>query len=774
MKNKYKILAYFFLIGSIYSETIIRGTVLDEQSNPIPYANVFIKDTFDGTSSDKKGQFLFNTSERGERTISISFIGYETYEEIIKIEDEILTMNIILKESSALMKEVVITAGSFGASDDDKVIVLDPIDIVTVASSRGEISGALEALPGTQPQADKEGIYVRGGDASEAKQIVDGMLIQNPYFSDVPDIPQRGRFEPFDFQGTAFSQGGYSAQYGQALSAIVDLKTWTRFGDFNAHTYGITPLSFSYGRAYGNDSTVCGINLDYTNIEYFQDFNNNGILSDYIKDRTNFNNPPEGYEIKTNYSKKFNNGIYKYLGKYSDYSLGTADSDVGTSFNLDNNNSFLLTTYIGEINDDLLIQLGLSYSDNKNNSKLIINREDWYNTQDIININSNDDLFQFRTVLIKKIFSKSKLKWGIHIFDQSSQFMNYVFDESSLNSDGFSPSNEYGGEVAIDEYLSTAFSEIDLRLFKKFAVNAGIRYEHSKLLDKVNISPRFSSAYKLGKNSQISYAYGKYYQTPDMGFDLWYRQNNIITDYNNSELDFESSVHHIFNYEWSKKGKILRFEVFDKKYDNLILLNDNSCFSESQQGYPAQPTQEYCLHDLNNDGFGYSRGAEIFWRYNQSSDGVGKDIWIAYSYLDSKRKFKQYNEDIIPSFASNHKLTFIYKNGFKLSNGARFNANLALTATSGYPYYDIWNNVQYESDPYLSFDIGGSYLPDIEDGFMVIFFNISNPFGHRNSFGYRYVDYDNISELNPPEEKLPSSLRSIFIGCFMFFSIDKN
>jgi len=31
-----------------------------------------------------------------------------------------------------------------------------------------------------------------------------------------------------------------------------------------------------------------------------------------------------------------------------------------------------------------------------------------------------------------------------------------------------------------------------------------------------------------------------------------------------------------------------------------------------------------------------------------------------------------------------------------------------------------------------------------------------------------------MSELNPPREKLPSSLRSIFIGCFMFFSIDKN
>ena len=121
------------------------------------------------------------------------------------------------------------------------------------------------------------------------------MLIQNPYFSDVPDIPQRGCFEPFDFQGTAFSQGGYSAQYGQALSAIVDLKTWTRFRDYNANTFGITPLSASYGRGYGNDSTACGINIDYSNIKYFQNFNNS---SDFIKSRVNFSSPPEGIELK--------------------------------------------------------------------------------------------------------------------------------------------------------------------------------------------------------------------------------------------------------------------------------------------------------------------------------------------------------------------------------------------------------------------------------------------------------------------------------------------
>ncbi len=740
----------FILFFSFMYSTLIVGTVKDEEGNPIIYANVYLKDTFDGTSSDDKGSFAFETYETGIQTLIVSFIGYESYIKEYDIDANI-TLNIVLKELITKADEVVITAGSFGASDDEKVIVLDPIDIVTVASSRGEISGALEALPGTQPQADKEGIYVRGGDASEAKQIVDGMLIQNPYFSDVPDIPQRGRFEPFDFQGTAFSQGGYSAQYGQALSAIVDLKTWTRFGDFNANTFGITPLSLGYGRGYGNDSTVCGINIDYSNIKYFQNFNNS---SDFIKSRINFSKPPEGIELKTNYAKKFKNGVYKYLGRFTDYSLGTTEDDIGSGFELDNNNLFLLTTYKGKLNNQLKAQFGLSYSKNSNDSQIFSE-----NFIEPLDIDSYDDLLQFRTVLTKKFFGKSKINFGIHLFDQSSEFSNYNYEFN--NDDQPEDVNYDYSYIIIDEFLSTAFTEIDLRLFKNFAVNTGIRYENSKLLGKSSVSPRFSSAVKVTKNSQISYAYGQFYQTPDMGFDQWYRQSNIDIDFNNSDLDFEKSIHNILNYEWSKKKKTIRFEVFNKKYENLVMSHELNC------------GLDVCKNTLSNDGSGYSRGAEIFWRSDQTSDGIGQDIWIAYSYLDSKRKYKQYSNEIIPSFASNHKLTFIYKNAFKLSNGDGFNTSLALTGTSGYPYYNPITNQQFESDPYFSFDIGGSYLPQIDDGFMVVFFNISNPFGYRNSFGYNYIDFD-LTELDPPEEKLPGSLRSVFIGCFMFFSVDKD
>jgi hypothetical protein len=766
-----KLFFYLLMMSFVYPVIIITGKVTDENNEPIIYANVYLKDTFDGTSSDENGEFQFETYESGLQTLVVSYVGYETYEQEYNI-DASSTFEIVLEELITQANEVVITAGSFGASDDEKVIVLDPVDIVSVASSRGEISGALEALPGTQPQADKEGIYVRGGDASEAKQIIDGMLVQNPYFSDVPDIPQRGRFEPFDFQGTAFSQGGYSAQYGQALSSIVDLQTWSRFGEFNAHILGVTPIGFRYGRGYANDSTSCSLDFNYGNQELLQDFNNNGILADFIKNRTSFSEPPEGTGIRTSYSKKLTNGIYKFLGRYTDYSLGTNDSDVGANFSLSNDVLYLLTTYKGSVNDKLDVQLGLSYSDNHSDATIGIElEEDAQLVYGISNVDllaySNDDLLQFRSVLSRKIFSKSRFKYGFHIFDQSSAFYNYVFkEETNPETQGVFQSIDFTktGPVVFEEFLVTGFLELDLRLSKKFAINTGVRYEDSKLINRENISPRFSMAYKISKNTQTSYAYGKYYQTPELGFDQWYRRNNIDFNYIDIEnLKFENSEHHILNYEWNKKGKMLRLEVFEKTYNNLITL------------HPIECDNNVCPNTISNNGKGYSKGFEMFWRYDQKdNEGVGQDIFMTYSYLDSKRSFKEYLDTIRPSFASEHKVTFSYNNTFNINETEnRLSASLALTGTSGFPYYDPFDKVQYTSTPYFSLDIGGSYLPDMKDkGFLVLFFNISNPLGYRNSFGYNYIAED-YSKLDEPKENLPASMRTIFIGCFMIFNIKK-
>ena len=134
-------------------------------------------------------------------------------------------INLKLVESVNSLNAVTIAAGSFDASDRKKAITMRLFDIVTTPNSNGAIYGALNTMPGTQKVGEEDGLLVRGGEGYEAKTYMDGMLVQSPYTSSMPDVPSRGRFSPNLFTGKIISTGGYSAEYGQALSSALVLKT---------------------------------------------------------------------------------------------------------------------------------------------------------------------------------------------------------------------------------------------------------------------------------------------------------------------------------------------------------------------------------------------------------------------------------------------------------------------------------------------------------------------------------------------------------------------
>ncbi len=224
---KYAIIILITILFNIptYSQTVIQGKVTDSKELPIVGANVYFKGTYEGTTVDSKGNFKFISELKGEQILIISYISYKSCEKQIDLDRTIQFLYIELKESSLHVDAVRITAGTFNASDEKRAVVLKPIDIVTTASSEGDIYGALNTLPGTQKVGEKGEIFVRGGEGYESKTYMDGMLVQKPYSSSMPDVPSRGRFSPFLFSGTVFSTGGYSAEYGQALSSALILKT---------------------------------------------------------------------------------------------------------------------------------------------------------------------------------------------------------------------------------------------------------------------------------------------------------------------------------------------------------------------------------------------------------------------------------------------------------------------------------------------------------------------------------------------------------------------
>ncbi len=206
--------AFTFIISLIITQlvlgqTTIRGIVLDNKKKPVPGASVSIKDSYDGATADSAGRFSFKTTDKGNQVLIISAIGYKSLELPVELKGGDLQLPIQLKEEITEISAVVITAGSFEASDRSRVAaVLSSIDIVTTASANGDVTGALKTLPGAQQVGESEGLFVRGGTAAETKTFIDGTLVNNFFFSSVPGIAQRGRFFTIIFKRTVLITRG--------------------------------------------------------------------------------------------------------------------------------------------------------------------------------------------------------------------------------------------------------------------------------------------------------------------------------------------------------------------------------------------------------------------------------------------------------------------------------------------------------------------------------------------------------------------------------------
>ncbi|MBK8808183.1 MAG: carboxypeptidase-like regulatory domain-containing protein [Bacteroidales bacterium] len=174
-----QILLCFLSTYSVIGQTTIQGSITDNMKDVMIGANVFIKDCFDGTTTDTLGNYSFTTTKQGLQTIVVSYLGYETYMQNIELGGEkSILLNIVMQQSNAQLDAVIVSAGTFEASDSKKSVSLKPIDVVTVASSVGDLVGALATLPGTQRTGSDGYLIVRGGDNTETRTFIDGSCVE--------------------------------------------------------------------------------------------------------------------------------------------------------------------------------------------------------------------------------------------------------------------------------------------------------------------------------------------------------------------------------------------------------------------------------------------------------------------------------------------------------------------------------------------------------------------------------------------------------------------
>src|ERR1044072_7283749 len=176
------------------AQSTISGMVTNSKQQPLSGASIVIENSYYGATSSADGSFSFSIPDPGTMKLVVTLVGYRPFDQIIKLPSANITLRVSLKESVNELNAVTVTAGSFEASDRKRTTVLKPLDIVTTPGQQADIVAALKTLPGAQQVGEQEGLFVRGGSGYETKVFIDGLMVNNPFYSSVPDISQRGRF----------------------------------------------------------------------------------------------------------------------------------------------------------------------------------------------------------------------------------------------------------------------------------------------------------------------------------------------------------------------------------------------------------------------------------------------------------------------------------------------------------------------------------------------------------------------------------------------------
>lgn len=702
-------------ITALTAQTTISGTVTDNKKNLLPGANIFLKDTYDGTTSNVDGTYSFITTETGKQILSVSFVGYESFEDTLQLNGGTLSVNIVLKEAFNELNAVVITAGAFEASDEKKNTILKPLDIVTTAGAEGDIYGALETLPGASKVGNDDGLYVRGGSDYETKTIIDGMVVNNPYYSTVPDVPSRGRFQPFMFKGTVFSTGGYSAEYGQALSSAVILNT-EDMPEYSASGLSVAPIFLGgfHTQKFKNEKTALGGGINYTNL---------GLFDNVFKPTTfDWINSVESVDGSLFFRQKTSKtGILKLYAQKESSNMALRAPDIDSlpatdDVYLGNNYNYINASWREILTKKWGVQAGVSYS--KNNDDILV---------DGFNVGRSDQNAQGKVTFNNEITEKIKLRYG-------GEFQHITYDQ-------------FAGDLEFDatDNFTAAFTESDIFITNDLAGRIGVRAEYSEILDEVNVAPRISLAYKTGKNAQVSLAYGDFYQTP---------QPNYLYTQALYPLQYEKATHYIANYQYITNDRTFRIEGYYKTYDQLVTLTTDSL-------NPFVPITA-------NNGSGYARGIDLFYRDKKTIDYA--DFWISYSFLDTKRKFLDYTEEVTPTFAAQHILSLVYKHYFP---GINTQVSGTYRYISGWPYYNP-NNPEFLGDvsPDLhNVALSASVLQSLWGNFTVFFISWDNTFGFDQIYGYNYSADGSQFLVNQAPVK-----STVFFGIFMsiLYGKDKN
>ncbi len=232
-KFVYSFLGIFILVTNTYPTNVTFDVRIKNTPVPISNAQLQIEDNTYQTNS--KGQVTIDL-DPGNYNVSASAVGYKNTSIVLAVGDDAMTKLIDLDVKIVVQASTqTVTSQKVGVGYQR--VEGQSIKRLTEATVIPDVINSFKLLPGVAADSiTGSNIYIRGGDQYEVISLIDNVPIRSPYYFGQGN----SIFNPKTIDEVEFYPGGYGAEFGQALSGIIDLKTVDGNADY---FYGSTDVS---------------------------------------------------------------------------------------------------------------------------------------------------------------------------------------------------------------------------------------------------------------------------------------------------------------------------------------------------------------------------------------------------------------------------------------------------------------------------------------------------------------------------------------------------
>jgi hypothetical protein len=208
-------------------DAVVRGFITDASSGrPLVNANVVLQDAtgiVQAAITDANGFYQLSAVEPGQYALRVSFVGYETERDTLRLSAGTRTVSRALTPITQELQGVTVEGTRDSIEDAraglDRISPAD-IDRIPTPGPGSDLAGYLRSQPGVVTLGDRGGqLYVRGGTPSQNLILVDGTPVYKPFHI----IGFYSAF-PSDLVSSAdFYAGGFGAEYMGRISSVLDV-----------------------------------------------------------------------------------------------------------------------------------------------------------------------------------------------------------------------------------------------------------------------------------------------------------------------------------------------------------------------------------------------------------------------------------------------------------------------------------------------------------------------------------------------------------------------